>query len=106
MIMVEKLISRLWRRKSLRYLFVFLASIFAEFWISLFYYALSHDWVFVQGVINFFLPFISLVFTIWMIETKDFYERVRLTTASALGIAVGSTIMLLVLRALRLSVSS
>lgn len=94
---MEKLLKKIWERPYARYLFVFLASTFSDFWTSLYFYAVTHAWIITQAVVGFWLPFINLAFAIWFIETKDWKERVRLTFFSALGMTLGATIMLLII---------
>lgn len=71
-------------------------SAIADFWISLYSYSVAHGWITTQAVVGFFLPFINMVLWLWFIDTKDFWERVRLTLFSAIGLVIGSTTMLLI----------
>lgn len=95
---MEEKINQIWKNKILRYLFVFIGSAFADFLISLYTYAISNGWITTQAVVGFLIPFVNFTFSIWFIETKDLSERFKLTFVSALGMIVGSTITLLLVK--------
>ena len=92
---MAELLSRIWERPALRYLFVLFASAFSDFWTSFYFYAVAHGWIVVQAAVGFSIPFINFVFAAWFIETKDTKERLKLTFFSAIGMTIGATLMLL-----------
>lgn len=94
---MEEKLQKLWENKVLRYGFVLIGSAFADFWISLYSYAVNHGWIVTQAVVGFFLPFVNFIFSIWFIETKDIKERLKLTFFSAIGMIIGSTLMLMLI---------
>lgn len=99
MIMAEKLIlQQIWKKPYLRYLVVIMGSAFGDFLISLYYYAIAHGWIVTQAIVGFFLPFVSFIFSIWFIETKETSERLKLTFFSAIGMIIGSTTLLLMVK--------
>jgi len=71
-------------------------SAIADFWISLYSYSVTHGWIMAQAITGFGLPFVNMILWLWFVDTKDFWERVRLTFFSAVGLVIGSTSMLLV----------
>lgn len=95
---MEEKLQEIWDNKVLRYGFVLIGSAFADFWISLYSYAVAHGWIITQALVGFLLPFVNFVFSIWFIETKDNKERLRLTFFSAIGMIIGSTSMLLLIK--------
>lgn len=93
---MEGLLKRLWERPFTRYLTVFIASAFSDFWTAFYFYAVAHGWILAQALVGFWLPFINLAFAIWFIEASNSSERLKLTFFSALGMTVGATLMLLI----------
>jgi hypothetical protein len=94
MIMEAKL-TKLWKNPSLRYLLVFMASLLADFLLSLYYYAVSHSWILVVAGVGFIIPFANMLFSIPFIEAKTTKERLKLTFVSSLGMVIGSISVLL-----------
>jgi len=95
---LEEKLQLIWDKKVLRYGFVLVGSAFADFWISLYSYAVAHGWIITQAAVGFLLPFVNFIFSIWFIEAKENRERLLLTFYSAIGMVIGSTLMLLLIK--------
>jgi len=78
---------------------VFASGVLIDFWANWYYYAIVHDWIFLQAILGFFLPLFNFPFTHWFIEEKDMKERFRLCLVTAVAMVIGSTAMLLMIRA-------
>lgn len=91
----KTLSQKLWEQKLLRYSIIFLGSVIADYLIALYTYSLTNGWIVVQAIVGFIIPFVNFLFHSWWVETKSVDERFMMTFASALGMATGSTIMLL-----------
>ena len=96
--MAENLLQKIWKNPIQRYIFIFLASACGDFLIALHSYSIAHRWIWTQGLVGFVLPFVSFIFSIWFIETKDIIERLKLTFVAACGMIFGSTAMLLCIK--------
>jgi hypothetical protein len=88
---MEEKIIKLWRNPILRYFFVFIASLLADFLLSVYYYAISHSWMGVVIGVGFVIPFVNMIFSVPFIEAKSIRERLKLTFVSACGMVIGST---------------
>jgi hypothetical protein len=78
---------------------VFISGVIIDFWANWYTYAIMHDWVFLQAILGFFLPILNFPFIHWFIDEQDIMERFRLTLVSAFSMMIGSTLMLLMIRA-------
>ena len=78
---------------------VFLSGCLIDFWANWYSYAIVHDWIILQAFLGFFLPIMNFPFIHWFIDEKDITERFRLCLASAFAMVIGSTLMLLMIRA-------
>ena len=85
--------------KKYRFVTVAFSSMVTDFWYAWYNYALTHDWIILQGVIAMLLPFFGFFTTYFFIEEKSVIGRVKVTFASAIGYAVGSTLLMIMLRA-------
>ncbi len=88
----------IWNNKILRYSFVVIGSAIADFWISLYSYAIAHGWMLTQALVGFLLPFVNFLFSVWFIEAKNNKERFKLTFFSAIGMVIGSSVALAVVK--------
>ena len=95
---MEGKLNKIWENKFLRYLLVFVGSALADSLICLYTYSTAHGWVFTQAIVSLILPFANLIFSMWFIDIKDVKERIKLTFVSSLGMMVGSTLILLLIK--------
>ncbi len=83
---------------SKKYLIVFLLSVLGDFVASCYSYLIAHEWVLSQMFVGFTLPFINFLSIKYFIDSKDTKERLKITCCAASGMAIGSTVMLLLLK--------
>ena len=81
-----------------KYLIVFCLSVLADFVASCYSYLIAHEWVISQMFLGFSLPFINFLSVKYFIDNKDIKERLKITFCCASGMAIGSTVMLLLLK--------
>ena len=81
-----------------KYFSVFGSGVIIDFWAYWYSYAIVHDWIVLQAVLGFFLPFMNFPFIHWFIDEKDIAERFKLCLCSAFAMVLGSTLMLLMIR--------
>ena len=82
-----------------KYTTVFFSGVLIDFWANWYQYAIMHDWIVLQAFLGFFLPILNFPFIHWFIDEKDIRERFRLTLITAFSMVIGSTAMLLMVRA-------
>ena len=85
--------------KDHMYTTVFILTVITDFWANWYSYAIVHDWIYIQAFLGLALPFLNLPGVLFFIDVKDIKTRVKLCAVSALAMMIGSTIMLLMIRA-------
>ncbi len=78
---------------------VFFSGIVIDFWANWYSYAIVHDWIILQAFLGFMLPLLNFPFTHWFIEETDIRERFKMCLVTAWAMMLGSTLMLLMIRA-------
>jgi len=78
---------------------LFASGIVIDFWANWYAYAIMHDWLMLQAFLGFFLPILNFPFIHWFIDEPDIRERFRMTLVTAMSMMLGSTLMLLMIRA-------
>jgi hypothetical protein len=78
---------------------LFLSGIVIDFWANWYAYAIMHDWILLQAALGFFLPILNFPFIHWFIDEQDIGERFKMTLVTAFSMMLGSTLMLLMIRA-------
>ena len=78
---------------------LFVSGIIIDFWANWYGYAVVHDWILLQAFLGFFLPILNFPFIHWFIDETDIRERFKMTLVTACSMVLGSTIMLLMIRA-------
>jgi len=81
------------------YLTVFVMTVITDFWANWYSYAIVHDWIVTQAFLGLALPFLNLPMILFFIDRKDMRVRLKLCTVSAVAMMIGSTLMLLMIRA-------
>ena len=81
-----------------KYLYVFLLSLLGDFVASCYGYLIAHEFILSQMFMGFILPFINFLSIKYFIDNKDTKERLKITFCCAAGMALGSTVMLLLLK--------
>ena len=81
------------------YITVFTLALITDFWANWYSYAIVHDWIVLQAFLGIALPFLNLPGILFFIDKKDMKVRLKLCAISALAMSLGSTLMLLMLRA-------
>ena len=88
----------LWMNKNkLKTLFV--SGVVIDFWANWYAYAIMHDWIILQALLGFFLPILNFPFIHWFIDEPDIRERFKMTLVTAMSMMMGSTLMLIMIRA-------
>lgn len=87
-----------WMNKHM-YVTVFILSLVTDFWANWYGYAIVHDWIVLQAFLGMALPFLNLPGVLFFIDKKDLGVRLKLCAVSALAMSMGSTLMLLMVRA-------
>ena len=82
-----------------KYVSVFFSGVIIDFWANWYSYAIVHDWIILQAFLGFFLPILNFPFIHWFIDEKCVTERFKLTVLAACSMMIGSTLMLLMIRA-------
>jgi hypothetical protein len=82
-----------------KYVTVFFSGVIIDFWANWYSYAVVHDWIVLQAFLGFFLPILNFPFIHWFIDEKDIMNRFKLTLITAFSMVIGSTMMLLMVRA-------
>jgi hypothetical protein len=78
---------------------IFFSGVLIDFWANWYSYAIVHDWIILQAFLGFFLPILNFPFAIWFIEETDIRERFKMCLVTAFAMMLGSTLMLLMIRA-------
>lgn len=78
---------------------LFVSGVVIDFWANWYSYAIVHDWIFLQAMLGFFLPILNFPFIHWFIDEPDIRERFKMTLITAMSMMLGSTLMLLMIRA-------
>ena len=78
---------------------LFMSGVIIDFWANWYSYAIVHDWIALQAVLGFFLPILNFPFIHWFIDEPDIRERFKMTLITACSMVMGSTLMLLMIRA-------
>ena len=85
--------SKLWSWMNAHmYSTVFVLTVITDFWANWYSYAIVHDWIITQAFLN--LP--SILF---FIDQKNMKISLKLCDVSAVAMMIGSTAMLLMIRA-------
>jgi hypothetical protein len=87
-----------WMNKHM-YVTVFTLSLVTDFWANWYGYAIVHDWIVLQAFLGMALPFLNLPGVLFFIDKKDLSVRLKLCAVTALAMSMGSTLMLLMVRA-------
>ena len=92
--------KRLWDFTNKHYLWTtFILTVVADFWANWYGYAIVHDWIVLQAFLGIALPFLNLPGVLFFIDKKDLSVRLKLCAVTALAMSMGSTLMLLMVRA-------
>ena len=95
-----KIIDPIWRWMNNHKMFcIFCSGVLIDFWANWYSYAIVHDWIVLQAFLGFFLPILNFPFIHWFIDEKCVTERFKLTVLAACSMMIGSTLMLLMIRA-------
>ena len=81
------------------YVTVFVLALVTDFWANWYSYAINHDWIVLQALLGVALPFLNLPGFLFFIDQKDLAVRIKLCAVTALAMSLGSTLMLLMVRA-------
>tara|TARA_B100000886_G_scaffold338911_1_gene302896 strand:- start:8722 stop:9042 length:321 start_codon:yes stop_codon:yes gene_type:complete len=81
------------------YVTVFVLALITDFWANWYSYAIVHDWIVLQAFLGMALPFLNLPGVLFFIDRKDIKVRLKLCAVSAVAMSLGSTLMLLMVRA-------
>lgn len=91
---------KLWDWMNQRmYTTVFALSLLTDFWANWYSYSIVHDWIVLQAFLGIALPFLNLPGVLFFIDKKDMKVRLKLCAVSAIAMSMGSTLMLLMVRA-------
>jgi len=92
--------SKLWSWMNAHmYSTVFVLTVITDFWANWYSYAIVHDWIITQAFLGLALPFLNLPGVLFFIDQKDMKIRLKLCAISAAAMMIGSTAMLLMIRA-------
>jgi hypothetical protein len=95
-----KITERIWSWMSEHmYITVFILTVITDFWANWYSYAIVHDWIVIQAFLGLALPFLNLPSILFFIDVKDMSVRIKLCAISAVAMMIGSTVMLLMIRA-------
>ena len=78
---------------------LFVSGVVIDFWANWYSYAIMHDWLVLQAFLGFVLPILNFPFIHWFIDESDIRKRFRMTLVTACSMVLGSTSMLLMIRA-------
>lgn len=78
---------------------LFVSGVIIDFWANWYSYSIMHDWIVLQALLGFFLPILNFPFIHWFIDEQSISERFKMTLVTACSMVMGSTIMLLMIRA-------
>ena len=81
------------------YITVFILALVTDFWANWYSYAIVNDWIVLQAFLGMALPFLILPGVLFFIDQKDMKVRLKLCAVSAIAMSLGSTLMLLMVRA-------
>lgn len=81
-----------------KYLLVLALAVVADVVAAVHFLSLARDWLALVNASGFMLPFVNLLAHVWFIEAKTLTERLAITTHTAVGICIGTTITILVCR--------
>jgi hypothetical protein len=95
-----KVLEKTWKIMSENKLkTLFLSGVLIDFWGNWYAYAIMHDWLVLQAFLGFFLPILNFPFIHWFIDETDIRERFKMTLVCAFSMMIGSTLMLIMIRA-------
>tara|TARA_R110000787_G_scaffold244405_2_gene350330 strand:- start:554 stop:877 length:324 start_codon:yes stop_codon:yes gene_type:complete len=97
---IMKIMNRCWglmNDHKLKTLFI--STVLIDFWANWYSYAVVHDWIILQAFLGVFLPILNFPFVHWFIDETDIRERFKMTLCCAVAMMLGSTLMLLMIRA-------
>jgi len=78
---------------------LFVSGVVIDFWSNWYSYAIMHDWIVLQAFLGLMLPILNFPFIHWFIDESDIRKRFRMTLVTACSMVLGSTFMLLMIRA-------
>ena len=78
---------------------LFVSGVGIDFWANWYSYAIMHDWLVLPAFLGFVLPILNFPFIHWFIDESDIRKRFRMTLVTACSMVLGSTSMLLMIRA-------
>ena len=81
------------------YVTVFVLALVTDFWANWYSYAIVHDWIVLQAFLGMALPFLNLPGVLFFIDRKNISTRLKLCAVTAVAMSMGSTLMLLMVRA-------
>jgi len=81
------------------YTTVFVLALVTDFWANWYSYAIVHDWIVLQAFLGVALPFLNLPGILFFIDKKELKVRLKLCAVTAIAMSMGSTLMLLMVRA-------
>ena len=81
------------------YLTAFVLGFTTDFWANWYSYAVVHDWIVLQAFLGAALPFLNLPGVVFFIDHTDISVRLRLCAVTSASMVIGSTTMLLMVRA-------
>ena len=81
------------------YITVFTLALVTDFWANWYSYAIVHDWLILQAFLGMALPFLNLPGILFFIDKKELKTRFKLCAVTAIAMSMGSTLMLLMVRA-------
>ena len=97
---MKRIINPTWSWMNRHKLFtIFWSGVLIDFWANWYSYAIVHDWIILQAILGFFLPILNFPFIHWFIDETDIRERFRMCLVTAISMMLGSTLMLLMIRA-------
>ena len=97
---MTKILNKAWHSMNENKLkTLFFSGVFIDFWANWYSYAIVHDWIVLQAVLGFFLPILNFPFIHWFIDETDIRERFKMTMVTAISMVLGSTLMLLMIKA-------
>ena len=78
---------------------IFFSGVIIDFWANWYSYSVVHDWLVLLAIFGFFLPILNFPFIHWFIDEPDIKERFKMPLVTAFAMMLGSTFMLLMIRA-------
>ena len=81
-----------------KFITIFFFGMIVDFWAQWYMYAVNHDWIVLQAIVGMILPILNFPLSIWFIDEKDRKVRFKYVLCAAVSMAIGSTVMLLMVR--------